>query len=578
MPRRHLALICLAVLVALAAAGGLVHLRSRPDRDPDPAAAAARAAAGLRGQDLASIRVSFLDPAGLDVTGDLTVARGGAASGTLADAGGGRAEFYASGDETSVRGDEAWWARRDAARVRALADHWVRTQRYAFPIHGSALRPAALADLIDWVRDDATTAGDADTVAGEPVVGLRRNDWTVLFSRARPHRLVWFGGPLRDGAPITSVPAGSPPSPAYVSALVAPAPGSPPVPRPPAGAVAQAEVAVRRPEFDVTVNAATCRTVTCTWSVTVRNTGTAPGEASVIASVSPGMPRTRVVSLGTLAPGATATTAKLSFANPAPTGRNVSADYRAQVFCPQRHGPNLTRMRRLQEAGILPERSGTLRALDPAPAATALLALDGMRKVPRLDPDRAVQAVEAAVRLGALPEVGDLVRAGRLENPEILYAELPGLTFEHGTAAATPANDRTGRRRRLQIAAAMLREDPAARVTIDAAGPGYRADLLVRSGSRTSAVQVRPVRGDAVSADLTEALTALRAGAPAGSTRVVVLHLDASAGFAHAAGREHFARLVKPVWCDGRARADEIVVMNQAGVQRWTGKDFADCG
>ncbi|BCJ41075.1 hypothetical protein GCM10010168_46270 [Actinoplanes ianthinogenes] len=581
------------MLVVLAAAGGLVYLQTRSDSSPDPKAAAAQAATALRGQDATSLKVSFFDQTGLDVTGDLTVTAGGTAQGTLTDAGGGKADFRAARADTAVRGDKAWWARRDAARVAALQGVWVRPKGLAFPVETAALQPDSLAGMIDWVRSGGTAATDVRTVAGQPVVGLRRGGWTFLFSSAEPHRLVWFGGAVQDRAPIAPLQPGkpinyrssqlTPPTPPYVSALVNPPPENAEVADFPDAAVVEENATAKRPAFEVEVNATTCRTTTCTWSVTVTNTGTAAGKASVVASVSPGMTQTQVTSLGTLQPGAIATTATMSFRNPAPTNQDVSADYRAEVFTEQLHGPNLKVMRRLQEDGVVVGRSELLSGLDPSQLPTVLLALDAMRKAPHFDADKAVQAMEDTVTYGGLPEVGELIGSGRLENPEILYPKLQNLIFEYDTGApGTPVHEKLGSRRQLQIAAAMLRQDPQARVALDGTevvdGKKYRADVLVHSGRQTVAIQTKSVSSDSVSTNLQSAVKELQQGAPPGSSRAVWLYLEAPAGYPHAAARDYFDATFRKAGSDLCKRVDEVVVVNQSGVQRWTKQQLPGCG
>ncbi|WP_203682293.1 hypothetical protein [Actinoplanes siamensis] len=565
-PRLPHLLIGLALAMVLVATGGLVRLRGRPDRAPDPAVAAAQAATALRDQKAASLRATFFDQAGLDVTGDLTVAADGTAGGRLTDSGGGTAEFLASGPDAAVRGDQAWWARRDPARIAVLRDTWVRPEGYAFPVESTGLAPDALAGLIDWVAARGEPAGDGLAAAGRPAVGLRRDGWTVLFSRAAPHRLVWFGGPMRDGTPLGPVVDGAPgsprpPTPPYLGVLVDPgsagAPGGT-VPRDP---LEERKAVAKLPAFDVTVNATTCRTSTCSWTVTVTNTGTAAGEASVIASVTPGMPDTRVQRLGVVKPGRTVTTARMSFPNPAPTNRDVQADYRAQVYTPQIYGAHLDLLRRLQEKGLVPGRSRTLSRLDPSTVPTMLFALDAMGRAPEFDPDQAVEALENAVDRGALPEIGELVAAGRLENPGILYRKLRDPSFEYDVAApGTPVREKTGSRRQLQIAAGVLRQDKDATVRLDGG-----VDILVHtSQKRVVAIAARSVSSDSVTGNLRGALAQLGKGAPEGSTRVALLQVEAPAGPAYTATREYFDRRL----CAGDA--DEVVVVNQSGVQRWT--------
>ncbi|AEV86643.1 hypothetical protein ACWT_5626 [Actinoplanes sp. SE50] len=569
--RLHSLLIFLALLIAATAAGGLLFLRKEPDRAPDPKLAATQAATALREQDAAALKVSFFDQSGLDVTGDLTIARGGATAGTLTDSGGGRADYLASGSEAAVRGDQDWWARRDPARIGVLKDAWVRPEHYAFPLDGAGLDPGALAGLVDWVRAAGASAPDADSVAGKPAVGLRRDGWTVLFSRSRPYRLLWFGGPLQNGTPLAPTINGSPsaPTPPYVSVLVDPkAPAVPQVTVP--DAREEQKTPARLPAFDVTVNAATCRTVTCSWTVTATNVGKVACDASVIASVTPGMPETRVAALGTVPPGASRTTARMTFPNPAPTNRNVSADYRAQAYCPEIYGPNLKLMRRLQERGLVPGRSPTLSRLDPSQMPAMLFTLDAMAGAGRFDADRATEEMEKAITAGALPEIGELVQSRRLANPEVLYGKLANLIFEYDTAApGTPVREKTGYRRELQIAAGILRQDRDATVTLDGGG----IDIVVRTaGSPTYAIQAKSVSSESIAENLRRAAEDLRAHAPAGASKVALLYVEAPAGYAHAAGRDRFEREFTAVNADTCAAGlDRIEIVNQGGDQRFPG-------
>ncbi|WP_221322806.1 hypothetical protein [Actinoplanes sp. L3-i22] len=576
-PRRtHYLLIALALLLALAAGGGLVYLQKRDDPAPKPAVAAAQAADALRGQKAASLKVSYFDQGGLDVTGDLTIAKGGATSGTLTDSGGGKAEYLASGGNAAVRGDQDWWARRDSGRVTVLKDHWVRPKNYAFPVEGSGLEPEALAGTVEWVRSGGVSADDVETVAGQPVVGMRRDGWLVLFSRAQPHRLVWLGGPLRTDTPIATGASSGPQAPPYISVLVNPEPDDVKNVSLPKDVLIEEKTAANLPAFDVNVNATTCKTVNCSWTVTVTNTGTVAGTASVIASVSPGMPKTQVKELGKLSPGQTATTPAMSFPNPAPTNKNVPADYQAQVYSPELHGANLKLMRQLQEKGMVPGRSQILSRLDPSQTSAMLFTLDAMAEAPKLDADKAIEAMENTVELGVLPEVGELVRSRRLENPAVLYPKLQNQFFEYDTGASgTPVQEKTGNRRELQIAAGILKQDPDATVRLDTDG----VDILVHtSQQRVFAIQTRSVGSDSVAANARSAVKDLTKHAPDGSKRVVLLYVEAPAGIVHAAGRDYFEAQFRPlssVLC--HADLNEVVVVNQTGVQRWTPDQLPGC-
>jgi hypothetical protein len=569
-------LIGLALFLALAAGGGLVYLRTRDDPAPKPTVAAAQAATALREQKAASVKVNYFDQGGLDVTADLTIVKGGGTTGTLTDSGGGKAEYLASGGDAAVRGDQDWWARRDPARVGVLKDHWVRPKEFAFPVEGSGLEPDALAGTVEWVRSAGVAADDVETVAGQPVVGMRRDGWLVLFSRAKPHRLVWLGGPLRTDTPIATGAASGPQAPPYISVLVNSPPDQAKAVNLPKDALSEEKTPVHLPAFDVSVNATTCKTVNCSWTVTVTNIGTAAGTASVIASVSPGMPKTEVKELGKLAPGQTATTSRMSFPNPAPTNKNVPADYQAEVYSPELHGPNLKLMRQLQEKGLVPGRSQVLSRLDPSQIPAMLFTLDAMAEAPRIDADKALEAMEDTVQLGVLPEVGELVRSRRLENPAILYTKLQDLFFEYDTGASgTPVQEKIGNRRELQIAAGILTQDKDATVRLDTDG----IDILVHtSQQRVFAIQTRSVGSDSVGANVRSAVKDLTGHAPDGSKRVVLLYVEAPAQLVHAAGRDYFDAQFKPLGSElCAAGLEEVVVVNQTGVLRWNRDQLPGC-
>jgi hypothetical protein len=202
-------------------------------------------------------------------------------------------------------------------------------------------------------------------------------------TRRAPHRVVWLGGPLSAASPLQPASyRGGPAGPAagggvytagyepvYQPPYVSIAPSTPAetaagdtrravaevlppatpgggtaaptigpttgAPAPPPGQAAQQPLV---PRVDVALNAATCSTPICTWSVTVTNSGTAPGAATVIASATPGMPPVSHP-LGVIPPGDRAQTPPMQFGNPAPPPRpgqttQVMINYLAQVFSP----------------------------------------------------------------------------------------------------------------------------------------------------------------------------------------------------------------------------------------------------
>jgi len=369
----------------------------------------------------------------------------------------------------------------------------------------------------------------------------------------------------------------------------------------------EANVVLKAPAFDATVNAKTCSGRICSWTVSVTNIGNAAGQASVIASVNPGMP-SRTVSLGRLQPGQTATTPVMTFANPAPKvpGKttSITANYIADVYSPQLNGPDPRLLPALRTKGLDPAGSATLKSLDPAELATVMKALDAMSRTPNFDRNKVIRAAENTVHMGALPELRALVESGRLENPEVLTEKLQNLTFEFDAdpAASQPAKDQIGYRREIQIAAEALRKDPKAHVKLDGvervAGRDYTVDVLVKTveagAPKTIAVQAKSVNGTRLVANLKSALkqlngrggvsgaTGIAEGAPPGSTRVALLYVEPYAGALHAAGRAGLERRLTrerrnllPDWCvNGVAQADEIVMVDQTGTHRWTKEQF----
>lgn len=593
------------------------------------------AVAALRQQPATAVQVGYFDPRGSSITGSFTVTADGTASGKLTDPVTGAADYVAGDGEVAVRGDTAWWSRRAPKQVGGVQKRWVTPTVSPFPVDvPAAFGPAGLADTVQRILDGGTPAPVDGGFRGRPATGFERDGWTVLLTEASPHRVLWLGGPLTAIGPIKPVRltnskpgfryAFSPlavPEPPYVSVTVPDVPaGAERTTReavakvlPPAAPAAgqatapppeQAAVIPKAPAFEATVNAGNCTGPTCSWTVTVTNTGNAAGQASVIATASPGMP-TRTIVVGTLKPGQSRTTPPMTFPNPAPAvpGRNtqVSLTFTADVFSPQLNGPAPAAESRLRNRGLDPATSTTLRQLDPAQYATALKALDVMSRRSGFNPATVMGGVEKAITQGALPELQALVRSGRLENPQDLAEKLNNLTFEidPDPSAPQPADDRIGYRREIQVAAQTLRTDPNARVLLDGVqrvnGRNYRVDVLIRhpasSGSPDTAIQAKTVSSTKLVGNLKTALKQLngRGGvdraigaaesAPPGSTRVALLFLEPAAGRFHAASRADLERLLGRVarsdvmkdWCvDGRAQADEVVMVNQVGTHRWT--------
>lgn len=126
-------------------------------------------------------------------------------------------------------------------------------------------------------------------------------------------------------------------------------------------------------------------------------------------------------------------------------------------------------------------------------------------------------------------------------------------------------------------------------------GRNYKVDVLIRKNgsqrSRDVAIQIKTVSSDRLASNLKTALKQLngRSGidpaigapesAPPGSTRVALIYLEPAAWSMHAMGRADLEWVlgrrsrneVLKDWCfNGKAQADEVVIVNQAGTHRWT--------
>ncbi len=656
-PVRWYALV--AGALALVSGIGVVAVRvwDRP-QIKDGRVIASEVVAGLRAQPVASVRAGYFDPAGMALDGRFTVTADGDAVGTVEESFAGRADYVAGAGVVAVRGDAAWWARRSPTRVSRARDRWIRPDSDGIPVNvASTFSPGGLADLVRSVTDGGVPLSDDTSYLGRPVTGFEKNGWTVLLTRDAPHSLVWIGGSLARDGPLRRVawqhsaegigPA-SATGPAFVSARgpghhlleplpvpippylsitpttpeddaaqktrkarLAVLPSMPGDPRdnhlPPGEAATElppgeSTLAQKAPAFTATVDARTCTGTTCSWTVSVTNTGDAPGQASVIASASPGMP-SRTVPLGTLEPGQTRTTPTMTFANPAPAVRgrttSVTVNYVADIYSPQVNGPDPAVLSRLREKGLDPWSSTILQKLDPAELVVVLKALDVMSRSGG-DTSKVMKAAENAVHMGALPELRALIDSGRLENPEVLKEKLYNLTFEFepDPTSTPPAKDRIGYRREVQVAAETLRRDPRARINLDGIervnGRDYTVDVLIKTAeqgrARMVAVQVKSVNSAKLRSNLQKALkqlngrggvdgaTGIAEGAPPGSERIALIYLEPYAGVLHVADRPALDRrlasdrinLIQD-WCvDGTAQADEVVMVNQTGTHRWT--------
>ncbi|GLH94993.1 hypothetical protein [Phytohabitans aurantiacus] len=617
------------------------------------------AADTLRGAPAVKLAVVYEAPDGRHITGNFVVTADRYASGTITDPTAGRAELLAGPGGIAVRGDASFWARRAPRPLKRVTDRWIRPEPdMAYPLDlAAALNPRALADLVESVGQHGstadTTADTTDTVAGQRVVTVTAGDWTALLTADKPRRLVWLGGPIHDRAlskPVALAPAalgrpgfasaalGRPGfasaalgRPGFASAaLGGPAPADP-IARPPYAAIlpepttATAAEGVREavakvmpdggssgppaianlpaalPIFETKINSSDCTSPVCTWSVTVTNVGTAPGQATVHAFATPGMKGPKSFPLGTLAPGAEQTTTVMPFDNPAPRAQRgqrtqVFVDYLAWVDSPTLYGDDSDVLRRLGSLGINPNQD--LPQIDPAYQSTVLRAADLMTRNLRRDQTeglkKAVDAVHDAVRFGMLPELKVIVDSGRLLNPEGLTARLPQAdtnTLPNSTQQPDPG--KIGVRREIEQAAEILRQDPRAKVILDGYievdGTRYGADVFDTSNKR--AYQLKSVSSSKLIANVNAAVDQLNGrgnphgatqviqDAPPGYTKIAVIYLEPRSLKFHQGTKETLQAFLHnkvqlQVCKDGTPLIDQLVLVSARGVFQWPKEEF----
>ncbi|MEU5870579.1 DNA/RNA non-specific endonuclease [Glycomyces sp. NPDC047369] len=458
--------LAVAVVSVLAAVSIVFIDASRPSKGlilADPGAAIANAPA-------VDFVYSYTLADGSTASGAMTVTEDGYASGTITDALGGTAEYRATPEGETVQGDQNWWGRRAPEQAGALADQWVAADPgVAFPLDvAGALTPDALADRIRTINTEGRVL---DTGPGAGLVAIEWEGWTLVRTSSLPSETVSLTGPIGDdlsggaslghaSAPstrhytVTTEPVFSQggsgtgtlapaPAPAEAAEAVTEEASDPAATadgeaaEPP---IQQSEVVPLWPSFQATINAGTCSTPTCSWSGTVSNNGTGPGSATVTASVSPGMSAV-TQSLGTIAPGGSASTSTMSFGNPAPTpapGQTTSIMvlYSLIVYSPELHGTDPERYRSLVEKlggqEKQPRLDQALSKVDPNLAtglvdALSRMADSGTESETVLDAaDTATEADPGAGEYSDVPLLEDLASAGDRFNGWDAVA--PGLT------------------------------------------------------------------------------------------------------------------------------------------------------
>ncbi|MER7277925.1 hypothetical protein ABT369_26130 [Dactylosporangium sp. NPDC000244] len=587
--RRPAALIAAGVVlaVAVAAVAGFVVLRPSANKSPSDAIAGAVAAIAASGGTTAAL--TFGDRNGTLVDAEFTVTAAGLGTGVVTDPGGGRAEVRTNGTRTVVRADADWWSRRAPGQASALADKWILPRDgLILPIDITrALTPKGIAESVRFAASGHPKAAGTVPWPGGDADLLDNTGWLLLLTRAEPRSVVWFGGHLTGFGPLQPaalhrgggagphfVPAHQPNNvPPYVGVTLSTPDGAalakvaeqvgqvlpPPdraaaadAPEPP---LTQATVPLTAPRFVTQPDDEGCGGGQCAWTVKVTNTGTAPCDATLIATVNPGM-EPRSTRLGVLAPGESRTTPSMTFREQAPR-----ALYNAQVYCPALDGLDPAARQRVAALQLDPSQSPRVKELDPALQTVLLSAADAMvRGRPSLSPadrQRVLAALDLVIAGQLIPEVRMITGSGRVENPDALPEIL------RNASGAAPAADQLPFRRELELAANLLRNDPGARLRLDDRTPSL-TDTASGKVYRLAAVT-----GDRLLPDRP---------APAGKL-VLMVYLEPTRP-EHDLGRPGFVSLLREprnraaaadTLCPGgRPAVAELVLVNRHGEERWT--------
>jgi hypothetical protein len=473
----------------------------------------------------------------------------------------------------------------------------------------NGLSPGGLAGLCRWLAEQAPVEGpadpDLDTVDGRPVVAVRTGVWTALLTRQAPRELVRLGGSLDGNGPLRPVPTGDADAgrwgyragdavragadaPPYLAVVVTPADGAE------ADATRAAVVATepQRPQLDVEVLAADSTGPLCTWTVRVTNNGTAPGGGVLYALAQPGMSPTSVA-VPTLLPGASITTAPMTFPNPAPVipghSTSVVIHYHAWVR-PDPAGDDTGARRRLADRGIDPDRD--LPAVHEAFRPTFVGLADLLtRHADPSDPDvgrRALAALRTAAESGLLTELKALVDSGRLDNPRDLADSL--LLLDVDVPFGQPPEPATiGRRLAVGQAATIVTHDATARIVLN-------GDTVLDTTNRR-AYQIRSVSSDRLRAAVRAAAERLngvgpvpgrpgvRATAPPGYARIARVFLEQPSVAFHQRPRDGLVRFLRRHPdrlglrdAAGAATVDILFIVNARGAHSWPKEEFGDLG
>ncbi|WP_426512177.1 hypothetical protein ACPPVO_17050 [Dactylosporangium sp. McL0621] len=577
------------VLALTVAAVVVIVLAGRHAAGDDPSAGIAAAVKAIAASGGTHAELTFGDRNGTLVDAEFTVTAAGLGTGLVTDPGGGRAEVRTNGTRTVVRADTAWWSRRAPAQASALADKWILPKDgLILPIDITrALTPKGLAESVRFAAAGHPKPGGTVPWQGRDADIVDNDSWLLLLTRAEPRSVVWFGGHLTGFGPLQPaawkpgraaapnfVPAYQPNNvPPYVGVTlstpddatlakvteqvgqVLPPPdraAAADAPPPPA---TQDSVRLTAPRFVSQPDDEGCGGGQCSWTVKVTNAGTAPCDATVIATVTPGM-EPRATHLGVLDPGQSRTTASMRFRAAA-----AHALYHAQVYCPALDGLDPGPRQRLAAVQLDPAYSPPVRELDPALQTVLLGAADAMvhgrTSLTPADRQLLLDALDLVVAGQLIPEVQEITGSGRVENPDAL----PGVL--RNASGAAPAADQLPFRRELELAANLLRNDPDVHLRLDDRTP----TLTDTTGKRV--YRLAAVTGDRL----------LPARPAPAEGLVLVVYLEPTRP-EHDLDRPGFVKLLHEprhraaaadTLCPGgRPAVAELVLVNRHGEERWT--------
>ncbi|TQL76247.1 DNA/RNA non-specific endonuclease [Stackebrandtia endophytica] len=455
-------------------------------------------AAGFETAPAVDIGYTYTAPDGSESVGQFTITADGYATGTVIDQFAGDAVVHTSPTGTAVWGDEDWWSRRSPSQADQVKEQWVQPESgTVLPVDLAAeFNPSSLADRIRTINDAGEPVPDLTSYQGIPVEALVFEDWMLVRTASVPMQVLLLSGPIDTDSVQTAAAPGtdadsirvpgdertSEPNRATETAdagvgtlAVSPTRSSPATadatretsgatmgettdskqpdskgePPPPL-----ADFPAVAPDFRPTINASDCSTPTCSWTATVENTGTGPGEATITASVSPGMSAV-TKSLGTIQPGEQVTTPTMKFANPAPKPApgqttSITVNYSVIIYSPQIGGSDAPRYRKLVDRlGGQQAQPALDRVLRPLAElardvvvevmhdlldsdVSGTRALDAMDQATQADPARGEYAdtpllrrlAEAGDRFISWDLIADLLRG---KGPAEYAAHLPGL-------------------------------------------------------------------------------------------------------------------------------------------------------